>query len=66
MKRDHRLPHTAAIVYAVLAIVATDVAQALAADTWRGLVVAPEHRCAPYVAAIHMLRPGGPRCSIWC
>ena len=42
---------TAAVLLAVLAIAAAGIAnggRALGAETWRGLVVAPEHRCAPY------------------
>ncbi len=42
---------TAAVLLAVLAIAATGIAhggQALGAETWHGLVIAPEHRCAPY------------------
>ena len=42
---------TAAIVLAVLAIAfasIADLGQAFGAETWHGLVVAPEHRCAPY------------------
>ena len=51
MTREHKLPDTAAIVLAVHSIVAAGVAgygHAFAAETWRSLVVAPEHRCAPY------------------
>ena len=39
------------MVLAALAIIAAGIAdfgQALGAETWRGLVVAPEHRCTPY------------------
>ena len=42
---------TAAVLLAVLAIAAAGIAdfgQAFGAETWHGLVVAPEHRCAPY------------------
>ena len=41
----------AAIVLAVLALAGATImshGRAVAADTWRGLAVAPEHRCAPY------------------
>ena len=52
MTRAHRLSgRTAAMVLAALAIIAASIAdfgQALGAETWRGLAVAPEHRCAPY------------------
>ncbi len=52
MTREHRAPRrTAAIALAVLALVAagtTGHGQAFAAESWRGLVVAPENRCAPY------------------
>ena len=47
-RQAHR---TAAIVLAAIAIVAAVIAgngRALGADTWNGLVVAPEHRCSPY------------------
>ena len=39
------------MVLAALAIVTASIAdfgQALGAETWHGLVIAPEHRCAPY------------------
>ena len=42
---------TAAVLLAVLAIAAAGIAnggRAFGAETWRGLVIAPEHRCAPY------------------
>ena len=42
---------TAAVLLAVLAIAAAGIAnggQASGAEIWHGLVVAPEHRCAPY------------------
>ena len=42
---------TAAMLLAALAIVAVDLAslgQAFGAETWRGLVIAPEDRCTPY------------------
>ena len=52
MTRQHSsTTRLAAIALALLAIAAAGVArhgESLAADTWRGLVVAPEHRCAPY------------------
>ena len=51
MTRKHKPSHTAAIALAVLALAAAALAghgPALAADTWRGLVVAPEHRCSNY------------------
>ena len=46
----HHVRHTAAIALAVLAIAAVLAAGHghTAADTWRGLAVAPEHRCSPY------------------
>ena len=52
MTRVHGFPcRTAAMLLAALAIVTASIAdfgQAFGAETWRGLVVAPEHRCAPY------------------
>ena len=52
MTREHRAHRrTAAIALAVLALVvagATGHGQAFAAESWRGLVVAPERRCALY------------------
>ena len=50
MRRNHRLPcRSAALAVAMIAIgTVAGHGQAFAADTWRGLVVAPEHRCAPY------------------
>ena len=52
MPRVHGFPCcTVATVLAVLAIVTAGIAnggQALGAETWRGLIVEPEHRCAPY------------------
>ena len=52
MTRAHGLSgRTAAMVLAALAIIAASIAdfgQALGAETWRGLAIAPEHRCAPY------------------
>ena len=52
MTREHRVPRrTAAIALAMLALVAAGVTghgQAFAVESWRGLVVAPENRCAPY------------------
>ena len=52
MTRAHGLSgRTATMVLAALAIVAAGIAdfgQALGAETWRGLAIAPEHRCAPY------------------
>ena len=50
MRRNHRLPcRSAALALAMIAIgTVAGHGQAFAADTWRGLVVAPEHRCAPY------------------
>ena len=51
MTRKHKLSHTAAIALAVLALAAAALAghgPTLAADTWRGLVVAPEHLCSNY------------------
>ena len=46
----HHARRTAAIALAVLAIAAVLAAGHghAAADTWRGLAVAPEHRCSPY------------------
>ncbi len=52
MTRAHRLSgRTAAMLLAALAIIVASIAdfgQALGAETWRGLAIAPEHRCAPY------------------
>ena len=52
MARVHGFPcRTAAMALAALAIMAASIAdlgQAFGAETWRGLAVAPEHRCAPY------------------
>ena len=52
MTREHRAHRrTAAIALAMLALVAASVTghgQAFAAESWRGLVIAPENRCAPY------------------
>ena len=52
MTRVHGLSgRTATMVLAALAIIAASIAdfgQALGAETWRGLAIAPEHRCAPY------------------
>ena len=52
MTRVHGFPcRTATMVLAALAIIAASIAdfgQALGAETWRGLAIAPEHRCAPY------------------
>ena len=52
MTRAHGFPFgTAAMLLAALAIVAVDIAslgQAFGAETWRGLVIAPEDRCTPY------------------
>ena len=52
MSRAHGFPcRTAAIVLAVLALIGVGIGQsgqAFGAETWRGLVIAPEHRCAPY------------------
>ena len=52
MRRDHQLPcRSAALALAMIALAITVGAghgRALAADTWRGLVVAQEHRCSPY------------------
>ena len=52
MTREHGLPRrTAPMMLAVLAIIAVGVAghaQPSAAETWRGLVIAPEHRCSHY------------------
>ena len=55
MRREHGFPcRGPAIVLAVLAIATvTGHGRALAADTWRGLVVAPEHRCAHYDRAAY-------------
>ena len=46
----HHVRRTAAVALAVLAIAAVVAAGHghAAADTWRGLAVAPEHRCTPY------------------
>ena len=48
----HRLPgRTATMALAVLAIVVAcfaDFGRTFGAETWGGLVIAPEHRCAPY------------------
>ena len=52
MSRVQGFPcRTAAIALAMLALTGVGIAQsgqALGAETWRGLVIAPEHRCAPY------------------
>ena len=52
MSRAHGFPYpTAAILLAVLGILTVAIAdrgQAFGAETWGGLVIAPEHRCAPY------------------
>ena len=52
MPRAHRFPcRTVAILLAALAILAAgsaDRGQAFGAETWGGLVIAPEHRCTPY------------------
>ena len=51
MESRHRLRRLAAIMLAVLSLVAAGIASdgaALDADTWRGLAVAPEHRCSCY------------------
>ena len=52
MSRAYGFPcRAAAMVLAVLAIAAAGIAdrgQALGAETWHGLVIAPEHRCTPY------------------
>ncbi len=52
MSREYGVPcRSAAMLLAVLAIVIAGIAdrgQALGAETWGGLVTAPEHRCAPY------------------
>ena len=55
MKRDHRLPRRSAAFALALIAIATVAShgRALAADTWRDLVVAPEHRCAPYDRAAY-------------
>ena len=57
MNRHHRLPRRiAALALTTIAIgaaVAAGHGRALAADTWRGLVVAPEHRCTPYDRAAY-------------
>ena len=46
----HQVRRTAAVALAVLAIAAVVAAGHghAAADSWRGLAVAPEHRCSPY------------------
>ena len=46
----HQVRRTAAVALAVLAIAAVVAAGHghAAADTWRGLAVAPDHRCSPY------------------
>ena len=52
MSRAYGFPcRAAAMVLAVLTIAAAGIVncgQALGGETWHGLVVAPEHRCAPY------------------
>ena len=50
MRRHHRLPRRSAAFALALIAIATVAShgRVLAADTWRDLVVAPEHRCAPY------------------
>ena len=57
MKRHHRLPRRIAVLVlttiAIGAAVAAGHGGALAADTWRGLTVAPEHRCTHYDRAAY-------------
>ena len=52
MTRTYDFPYRAATaLLAVFAIAAVGIAhggQAFGAETWHGLVIAPEHRCAPY------------------
>ena len=52
MTRVHGFPcRTTTMMLAALAIIAASIAdfgQAFGAETWRGLAIAPEHRCAPY------------------
>ena len=48
MTRNKHLRRTAAIALALLANATVFSAGHAAADTWRGLAVAPEHRCSPY------------------
>ena len=50
MSRHHArpMPAIALSVLAIAAALAAGHGQALAADTWRDLSVAPEHRCSPY------------------
>ena len=49
MARGHRLPHrfpaTTLVLLVLVAACFADLRQALGADTWRGLAVAPEYRC---------------------
>ena len=75
MRRSRRNRHLRRMTAIALAAIASAAVAAIAfhaladaaePDTWSGLAVVPEDRCAPYVAAIHMLRPAGPRCSVWC
>ena len=55
MTRNHRLPRRSAAFALALIAIATVAShgRVLAADTWRDLVVAPEHRCAPYDRAAY-------------
>ena len=50
MTRHHARPMTAITlaVLAIAAVLAAGYGHAFAVDTWRGLAVAPEHRCSPY------------------
>ena len=45
------------LVAAVLSVAAVALAPALSADTWRGLTLAPEHRCSPYDKKRHYPYP---------
>ena len=45
---SHPRHWSVAIVAGVLSLTALALAPALSADSWRGLTVAPEHRCSPY------------------
>ena len=68
MRRSRRLRRqrrVAAILLATLALAAATIAaaaigahrHALGAETWRGLAVAPEHRCAHYDRADYLYSP---------
>ena len=55
MTRELRLPRRSVALALAMIAIATVAGhgQAFAAEIWRGLVVAPEHRCAPYDRAAY-------------